>query len=207
MTDLDMSWIKEYSRMHSIQQIVNKEEMDDIGLQIIYMDVNREIKIINKHTITLSTITLSNNDRGRGISKEQLLKIIQDTKTNQNRKYKLFDILLYKIDLEPKDIQRYVNGECNATSVLKSIPIVDDINIEPSLFIFHSLYTIFLFFEELNIINPCIVKSIMKTGENAHKPKHTKKVRINDICDEIILSKCKSKKTRKIWTMNTAMNV
>jgi hypothetical protein len=105
-------------------------------------------------------------------------------------------MLLYKIDLEPKDIQRYVNGDCNAIDGLKSIPIVDDIVIEPSLFIFHSLHTIFLFFEEIPPENKMAIKSILKMGENGNKPKHTKKVRIGG--NEIIPS-TKSKKTRKIF--------
>lgn len=145
--DLDMSWIQEYSRIHSIQQIMNKEELDTIVLQTIYMNTQKQITKIDKEIIDLN---ISSN---RYISKEQLLKIIQNKKQVDTTRYNLFDMLLFTLDLEPKDIQKYVNGECNNIAKLKSLYTnthsIIDIIIPPSLFIFHSLHTFFLLFIEI----------------------------------------------------------
>ena len=163
-SDLDMSWIQEYSRIHSIQQIMNKEELDTIVIQTIYLNTQKQITKTGKETIVLNT------GSNRYISKEQLLKMIQNKKQVDKIKYTLFDMLLFTLDLEPKDIQKYVNGDCNNIAKLKSlyankpspdnpqtltlVPSSDvlpitDIIIPPSVFIFHSLHTFFLLFIEI----------------------------------------------------------
>jgi len=199
---LDMSWINEYSRIHSVQQLMNREPMEDIGIQTIYMNNNLEIKKINKELISLTNI---NSDKGieKGITKEQLLNILNE-KTNRRTpelgtsvgarllsgdgmtsqdniphgKYTLFDILLYTIDLDPKDIQKYVNDDSNNIGILNSISMEKDIIIRPSLFIFHSLYSILVLLQETaEPVMKSIIKSTgKKTSGDGHK--HTKKVRI-----------------------------
>jgi hypothetical protein len=192
--DLDMSWINDYSRMHTIQQIMNKEELDSIVLQTIYMNKNQEITKIDKENIKLN-----NNNSKRYISKEQLLQIVQTKKIMEKNKYKLLEILLLSLHLDPIDIQKYVNGECSEIIHLKSIPIINDVNIPPSLFIFHSLHTFYLFFTEIDIDTPTI-KSILKPSQQDNiKIKHTKKVRIAESENTVIAQKI-HKKTRKIWS-------
>ena len=194
--NLDMSWINEYTRIHSVQQLMNREPIDDIVIQTIYMNHNLEIKKINKELLSLTSI-----NGNRGITKEQLMNIVQD-KTNRRTpelgtsvgvrllsgdgmtsqdnilhgKYKLFDCVIYTIDLDPKEIQKYINSDSNNIGKLKSISIENDIIIRPSLFIFHSLHSIFVLLQET--VEP-IMKSIIKnTGQLSDKHKHTKKVRI-----------------------------
>lgn len=200
--NLDMSWIHEYSRIHSVQQLMNREPVDDIVIQTIYMNNNLEIKKINKELISLTNI---NSDKGsnKGITKEQLLHILNE-KTNRRTpelgpsvgvrllsgdgmtsqdniprgKYKLFDSLLYTIDLDPTDIQKYVNGDSNNIGCLKSISMENDIIIRPSLFIFHSLHSILVLLQET--AEPTIKSIIKNTKQNqcGDEHKHTKKVRM-----------------------------
>jgi hypothetical protein len=191
--DLDMSWINDYSRMHTIQQIMNKEELDSIVLQTIYMNKNLEIAKIDKENINLNNI----NNTNRCITKEQLLQIIQTKQIVEKCKYKLFDIVLLTLDLDPVDIQKYVNEECGEIIRLKSVQMKNnDIIIPPSIFVFHSLHTFYLFFEEVDTPS---IKSILKTniGENT-KNNHTKKVCIAENENTVILQKPHNK-TRKIW--------
>ena len=217
--DIDMSWIKEYSRIHSIQQIMNREEIDSIVIQTIYMNTNLEIKKIDKETLELYTNSHNTNNT-RCITKEQLLQFVQTKKVIERTKYKLFDMLLFTVDLDPKDIQKYVNGECSEIAHLKSIPIIGDLVILPSLFIFHSLHTVFLFFTEIannseskavgvrensversskEFAEEIPIKSILKTSQNDNKKsKQTKKVRILED-DNVIVHRKIPKKTRKIW--------
>jgi hypothetical protein len=226
--DIDMSWIKEYSRIHSIQQIMNREELDSIVIQTIYMDANLKITKIDKEPIKLTTSNRNTNNK-MYISKEQLLRIIQTKKVIENTKYTFFDMLLFTVDLDPKDIQKYVNGECKETAKLKSIPLIDDIVVLPSIFIFHSLHTFFLFFVEVghdsftketggkllsrdngdNI--PLTATSYSRSrspynipvksilkSSDNKKPKQTKKVRIFE-GDNLVIPRPVHKKTRKVW--------
>jgi hypothetical protein len=199
---------------------MNREELDSIVIQTIYMNTNLEITKMDKETVKLQRTpgvpldqnhferNLNNevqknvyNTNHKCISKEQLLQIIQTKKVIEKTKYKLFDMILFTVDLDPRDIQKYVNGECKEKSKLKSIPIVSDIIISPSLFIFHSLHTFFIFFTE--IVEEIPIKSILKTAQNdGKKPKHTKKVRIADMASAddnecVIIHTKRPKKTRK----------
>lgn len=188
--DLDMSWIDEYSRIHSIQQIMNREELDSIEIQTIYMNDNLEISKINKETSYLSANNI------RCISKEQLLHIIQSKKHSEKTTYKLFDSLLFTVDLDPRDIQKYVNGKCIEKAKLQCVNLDDDLIIPPSLFIFHSLHTLFLFFVRDEPTTTAI-KSILKSSLTGKKTKQTKKVVIVE--NEGIHKKEGARKTRKIW--------
>lgn len=171
--NLDMSWINEYSRIHSVQQLMNREPIDDIVIQTIYMNHTLEIKKINKELISLTNI-----NGNRGITKEQLMNIVQDKTNILHGKYKLFDCVIYTIDLYPKEIQKYINSDSNNIGKLKSISMENDIIIRPSLFIFHSLHSIFILLQET--VEP-IMKSIIKnTGQLSDRHKHTKKVRITE---------------------------
>jgi hypothetical protein len=76
------------------------------------------------------------------------------------------------VDLEPSNIQSF----SEELQFMKKIPIVDDIILAPSLYIFHYLNGIFIFFQECGSFDP---KPILKTGSSGYKP-HTKKVRLND---------------------------
>ena len=187
--NLDISWIQEYSRIHSVQEIMNREPMDDIAIQTIYLrrtsDNNLEIAKIKKENIQLTAI-----NRRKCITKEQLMHIIEEKTNIFDVKYKLIDSLLYTIDLEPKDIQKYVKGECNASGGLKPISMENDIVIRPSLFIFHSLHSVVFLLEEIVAIP---IKSIIKNTVDGGLRKHTKKVRIV----EPVREPGKMKKTRK----------
>jgi len=117
--DLDMSWIHEYSRIHSVQQLMNKEPLDDIVIQTIYMNHNLEITKINKELLSLT-----NMNGNKGITKDQLTNIIQDKTNVCHGKYKLFDCVLYTIDLDPKEIQKYINSESTTIGKLKPISFI-----------------------------------------------------------------------------------
>jgi hypothetical protein len=92
------------------------------------------------------------------------------------------DALLYNVDLEPEHVQKYANSpvEENQNLFLKRLPIVDDITISPSIFIFHGINGLYLLFKEepRTDIQNIKTKSILKL-ENQDAPKKlTKKVKI-----------------------------
>jgi hypothetical protein len=156
----------------------------------------------------------------RFISKEYLQQYIKRKKTAiPNKHYDVFDIILYKLDLDPNDIQLFVNGPYIDIGKIKPVNMEEDLIIPDTLFIFHSLHTIFIFFIEhvifirqnLSVVSPenqrthMLVprsdvrtitppKSIIKS-ETTSKIKHTKKVRIIAPVDSININT--HKKTRK----------
>ncbi len=173
--DLDTSWIEKYQHHELV-----REHMDKVRVYLLYIHSNMSIDKIIQEDVPLETLA-SKSAQGvsvqgvsvtQGVSKEVLLKIIHDGKTSiPHKKYKLKDILVFNVDLEPSNIQSF----SEELQFMKKIPIVDDIILAPSLYIFHYLNGIFIFFQEYGSSDP---KPILKTGQN-QKP-HTKKVRLND---------------------------
>ena len=200
--DLDTSWIEKYQHPELI-----REPMDKVRVHLLYIHSNMNIDKIVQEDIPIELLG-SKAGQGvcrdpvstqgvsvtQGVSKEVLLKIIHDGKNAiPHKKYKLKDILVFNVDLEPSNIQSF----SEELQFMKKIPIVDDIILHPSLYIFHYLNGIFIFFQEYGSKDP---KSILKTSShiNGSKP-HTKKVRLNEHVEyEDTPKHNKTKKYRRI---------
>jgi len=191
--DLDISWIDKYERMNNINKNYQREPMDSIKMCYIYVNLDSEIEKVVCENETLVQIDSSNTSI---IPKERLLQIVQNKKMlNASLKYSIETILLYNVSIEPENIQKYVNSEnvisgpnhyasnsafvCdkdNRYSSLKVYPIVDEILIHPSIFIFHEINCIYFIFKQIDV-KP-MIKSILKPGGNGKK---TKRVRIQEV--------------------------
>jgi hypothetical protein len=202
--DLDTSWIAEQERFQNIQNNYRREPMESIELHFIYINKNQYIdKIINEQFI----IDPSN----LCIKREQLLKIIQDKKLyTPFSKYRLIDILTFFVDLEPENIQSYSNVENiddTYSQFLKVLNIPDEINIPQSIFIFHSINSIYFIFQEVEIIKRqnTTFKSILKKDSEINvtplSQKSTKKVRI-ETPDDKKQQRRLHKHTRKLIPKN-----
>ena len=198
--DLDISWIEKHERMNNIHTNYQREPMDSVKMCYIYVNLYSEIEKVIYENENLGQIDSSNN---RIISKERVLQIVQNKKMlNDTLKYTIDTILVYNVSIEPENIQKYVNSE-NVLPFLKVFPIIDEILIHPSIFIFHEINCIF---KQIDV-KP-IPKSILKTGGNGIKTggngiktggngKKTKRVRIQDVSD----FKPSHNITKKIWNL------
>jgi hypothetical protein len=171
--DLDTSWIQEEEKLETIEKNYQQEPMENIDIFFLYINADDYIEKIICENHSLSEIVLK---------KEYILHLIQSKKrTLNNHRYKFMDMLLYNIDLRPEHIQTFSNTEVNeenARSFLKTYPIVDDVTISPSIFIFHNINSLFFLFKE-NPNEPMPIKSILKR-DNGQRSLHkvTKKVKI-----------------------------
>ena len=180
--DLDTSWIEKYQHPELL-----REPMDKVKVYLLYIHANMSIDKIVQEDVPVEILGTKSSQgvcrdgvsnqgvSSHGVSKEVLLKIIHDGKNAiPHKKYKLKDILVFNVDLEPSNIQSF----SEELQFMKKIPIVDDIPLAPSLYIFHYLNGIFIFFQEYGSKDP---KSILKTATatSGSKP-HTKKVRLNE---------------------------
>jgi hypothetical protein len=185
--DLDISWIDEHNKLHNIDKNYCREPMESIDLYSIFIDSQNAIEKISSDKIDI----VSNR-----IPKEKILKIIQHNKSmgDGSVKYKLLDIMVYNVDLEPQNIQDFVqNDNLDTRRFFKIYPIVDDIVVMPSIFIFHSLNAIYFVFQEIEMVLNPVIKPILKIGGRDNIKKHTKKVRI---CEPSERAKNKTKYVR-----------
>jgi hypothetical protein len=188
--DLDTSWIENEEFRNSYV----REPMKDLVVFFVYIDKCFSIEKIIKENIEIDDCSLS---------KEKLLHLIQTKRHRPDgsigKKYKLLDLMEFHVPLEPDELEGFVREDC-VGRFFKPLPIFQTINVDPSIFIFHGLNSLFFFFKEIE--NP--VKSILKTGENVVSGRVTKKVRLDT--GEYLEKKRKSmkrmmrsvRKTRKV---------
>jgi hypothetical protein len=126
-----------------------------------------------------------------------LLKIIQTKKLRTPvSKYKFTSLFTHVIDIDPDKIQSFSKTnerDIASVSFFKEAPITAGVHIPASIFIFHSINTVYFFFQEVLVAkHNHTIKSILKptikvdNGEPVVKAacNVTKKVRIFDKQDE-----------------------
>lgn len=175
-----MSWIDEEERLLEIQDHCDREEMESIKCYFIYVNSNGYIQ-----SITTDNIELTYN-REKNISlipKNKLLNIIQKQKIDfKNSKYIYKDACSFIVNLDPEDIKEF-STSLNLTSYnnkfTKKIPLMDDVIIDPSIFIFHDINSLYFFFEEIEK-DPITPKPILKIHSHVkdNKKPTSKKVTI-----------------------------
>jgi hypothetical protein len=163
--DLDTSWIENEEFRNNYE----REPMKDLVVFFVYIDKHTSIEKIIKENIEIDDCSLS---------KEKLLHLIQTKRHRADgsigKKYKLMDLMEFHVPLEPDELEGFVREDCLGR-YLKQLPIFQSVTVDPSIFIFHDLNSLFFFFKEVE--NP--VKSILKTGLNGVSGRVTKKVRLD----------------------------
>jgi len=199
--EFDTDWITEQEQIQNIKTNYSREAMDRIQLVSVYINLQDSIeKVLYEH------VSLDKTETGSQIGKESMLKLIQTKKRyTPTSKYKLLDVLIYTVNLEPETIQSYSKMDVESidkkelASLLKVLPIIDDVTIPDSIFIFHDINSIYLIFQEvaLDAAHRHTLKSILKkTVDDASigittpkKIKKTKKVVLNELTTKRITHK------------------
>lgn len=163
--DLDTSWIVEQHKILTIEKSYPRESITEITFQFFYIDLSDSlVKIISEQYLFRDNTS---------IPKEDLEKIINAKKILNGANYNFTEYLTYIVDLEPENIQSYAktDSQINFMSTVKTE--LADIVCPTSIFIFHSMNAIFMFFKEI-VINPEIttIQSILK---KSHSQQLTKK--------------------------------
>lgn len=185
--DLDISWLEEHEKEIQIDKNYKKEKITKIQTKYIYINSKDEIEKIEEN--------LTNVDNQGIISKNKLVDIVQKRRNCfQDKKYGLFDILTYIIDLDSKSVQIYSKtqniDEENSKQFFKKHTVFNDIILPDSISIFDRINTLYFIFKEKIPVNnqkekdKQYIKSILKnktnkTGEdltNNKKKNITKKV-------------------------------
>jgi hypothetical protein len=166
--DLDTSWIESEEFRNNYE----REPLKDLVVFFVYIDKELSIEKIIKENMELDDCS---------ISKEKLLHLIQTkrhrTDGSVGKKYKLIDLMEFHVPLGPDELECFVKEDGPVSRFLNPLPIFQSVVVDPSIFIFHDLNSLFFFFKEVE--NP--IKSILKTGENGLglSGRVTKKVRLD----------------------------
>ena len=169
---MNFSWIEEEERLINLKENSKRENLSTIELVSIYINQQNEIETVERETMEIP--------ENKTISKTQLIEWRdQRIKYTPKTKYILKDILYYHVTIEPENIP---DIKSDTKSFLHSISL-EDINITPAIFIFHSLTTIFFCFHDIPNLPEHLPKIIQKNQKKTVKislpnTPITKKIRI-----------------------------
>ena len=178
--ELNLSWLDEDERLSKIQQNYIRENMSSIQCYNVYINMKMHI---DKIVCSVKELTIIDSSScNMGFTNEILLQHIESNKQiSTGIKYKLLDILLYNIELEPENIQHYSQSDTlfSNSLFLKSYLAIQSIPVPPSIFIFHNLNSIYFLFQEVESVKSA--KSILSHDSKSTNSKHkTRKVTIQD---------------------------
>lgn len=139
--DLNVDWIHTQTRLYDEDQEITKENMKSINIHQIFINLKSEVvKVLN------SVYTSEGNETI--FPSSEILKLALESKYTNDKKYKMFDLLLFNIDL---DIQQHSKiDELFQQNFLKKKTILTDIIIPPTLFIFHDINCVYLIYKEVD---------------------------------------------------------
>jgi hypothetical protein len=161
----------------------NKEFMDNIDIHYLYVNhqSNLDKIVVEKHHFEkCSTSNI--------ITKEQLLKYIQvKRQPSDSTRYRLKDVMVYSVNLEGNKLEEF--SKCSdisgySKSFFKVFPIIDDIELDASLYLFHKQNAIYIVLQEMLknksfTMKESLVSILKKPDSTAGIKKKTKKVRIS----------------------------
>jgi len=195
--ELDLSWLESMDISEDTPKKYFKTEMEEITIFFIYLNKSSAIFKIEKEKYELEQL-----DTKRVLKKEVLMKAIQSRRNPEPKiKYKLREVLVYSMNINPDQIPDYVkNSNENSGKNIKSMETIEDVVFSECLPIFHRVNNCFVILEEMILVlnerkAPTPVSILKKEQTKEQSTKKTKKVRISP--DTLIKeSKSKTEKAR-----------
>ena len=168
--EIDFSWIDDFDAMEKPYEHYYLEDIQTIHVHFAYLNQNQEIIKMNQENVILQ--------RPNILSKEELITLINKNNILNDKKYKLFSILKFNIDLDPIHLNNFLKKQDTSVNYnfLHVIKNIDNIKFNKSIGMFHDLNEIMLFFEDYGTKN---------------KHKYTKRFLFNK------LNQMKHRKTKK----------
>ena len=179
-------WLDDEQRILNIQQNPVREPMKSIRGVFIFINQYHYIdKIVVEDIVSFG----EHNNEFR-IPFSQVLRLVQSKRyVTSNTKYIFREVCLFNVDLEAEHVQGFVNdgdgdgdGDRNGGRFFRVLPATEDIIIPPSIFIFHSVNTLYFYFQEVLLKRAGEPRSILKTvdSENPKEMSHnTTKKRVS----------------------------
>lgn len=176
---IDTSWENEYIRETEGTVTYSPEPMTQICVRLLYIDSYNVVQHSVNKTVPLDVLS---DELGSQLSESAIMQLIHSNREFQHKRYKCDGISQYCLSAEPNALFKRVRDTDYAiepTSYFQSFDIPRAMRFPPSLFIFHSINSVWILFRELMLVQeaPKLVSIIKKEGLD--KPKKTKRVRIS----------------------------
>lgn len=159
--NLDDDWINEFNKTDKLYQDFYKDDIYYINLRVIYININNEIEKIKHESFLLNNLNK--------ISREEVIEILKKNSLDNERRYILLSILKYNINLDPEEVNNYLNNRENK-EYLSIIKNIDTILFEKTINMFQDLNDLILIFYEKPI-----------QGDSINRNSSTKKIYLRSL--------------------------
>ena len=157
-TPLDTDWVSDFETEDKLYNHFYKEVPRDVICSFIYLN-NNSIIFIQKISATLKNGILEKNE---------LIKLLKENITYENKKYTPSSILKWNLDILPEEISKYTKEDAKYPFLTK-VPKIDDIHFADTILFFHNENALYI------IMNDNIQKFKNQTKKihiNKEKLKH-----------------------------------
>lgn len=163
---LDDSWIHNFNKIDKPYEEFYKENVYYVHLNIVYVNIENEIIKVSNEIFFMRNPNI--------ISKEEIIDIIKRNSCIVNNVYSLVSIIQYNINLEPKDIEDFLNNGENYLTIIKHI---DEIHFEKTISMFQDLNSLLLIFYEKDK-SQCNKSNVDNYTKKIYLKKNSKKTQI-----------------------------
>ena len=148
--DMNTNWIDEYEEHEKKYEDYYLESMEGVKAMFVYVNKERTIESIHEDYLQLQANNI--------MTKEEILYLIKNNNIPKNLKnkptrkedpYKLLSVLVYNIDLQPKQLKEYLEKKHpppHDNPYLYSLKILEDVHFKKSISLFHDINTIYFIF-------------------------------------------------------------
>jgi hypothetical protein len=168
--------------------------MPDISISFVFVNLNNEIHKIVAEKYDLEVDEEEQDGGDAFLSKEDILSVVSKKIKFENSHYKLFDLFLFNVDLEPCELSSFSASR----SFITPKNILEDIVVPCSIPIFHSLNSLFVVLREIDVLKKPSLKISSSVVDFAPDTvcSHSKTHKSRSL-GGLIVEKCKDVKTRK----------
>ena len=144
-SEIDNEWVDEFKKKEEIYDDFYKEKVEHIKLFYLYINPSNVLETIKKDFIVL--------DENSILKKEKIILLIKNNQVYNSIKYKLLSLIRFNIDIEPEDINKFINtteNEFSNTSFITSEKYLNDIKYSNTISMFQDLNSLYFIFYESN---------------------------------------------------------
>jgi hypothetical protein len=151
MDDLDLSWANEYIRSLDGGMTYQPEFMTQVSVHCLYIDNHNELVHRKEHKLPLCVC-----QNESVLREEELMKIVHRHQVWNHQKFVCQGMMKFHVAMDPQTILENVQDDNFSFSSEQCCHHYDamprDMTFPPSLFIFHSVNSMYLFFRQLTLV-------------------------------------------------------
>ncbi len=167
---LDTQWLTSFKQAEAKYSHFYKEPITSIRLYVLYI---KDKEIVHREIDRCSL------DTQHSLKRERIMTLIKQYQAHESINYKLKSLFRYNIDLNPEEVDDFVNGAAVNDRFLTSEKYLADIHFKDSIRMFHRLNALyFIFFAEPTQAGNH-TRRILLTKEKTHKTKRNNHIKIS----------------------------